>query len=164
MIDRRTRIRKGGFFSLALLVLVLPACGGAGGGVAVTTSLGIATLSAAMDETQTVLRNEGYRIERADGPPNIIIRTEWRHRSAMPSEEELGVREARTRFIIEGRQRGGDIQQIALFNMRMRVENEGRSGSGEDYTSLDATEDFTDYVNAIAREMRDRYETGIRME
>ncbi len=164
MVERCMQLRITAFAGALALVFLLPACGGGGSGVAVSTQLGLATQSASQEVPEQVLRREGYRIERSDGPPNVQVRTEWRYRSPLPDEGELGVTEVRTRIIVEGRQRGSDIQQIALFNMRMRVQNEGRSESGGDFTNLDATEDFTDYVGAIAQEIRDRYEMGIRME
>jgi len=140
-----------------LAVGLVTACASAGGpGVgSLSWNVGEATANDAQQKTVEVLRKHFYDIERQEGPPSIYIITRWRTRVPFDDERELGVVEARTRFIVEAR-RGS--QQ--LFTVRLRAENEGRTD--QDFRPVETTPEFREYTTEVSSELRTVLLMGIR--
>lgn len=147
-----------------LILIVLPACaGGGGGGASVSWDGGIATATDAVEAPQKILRDNQYQMERTQGPPNVYLLTRWRSRTPLADEAELGITDARTRFIVEARPRSRNPSGADLYTVRIRVENEGRGSGESDYASLEITPDFREYATRIANAIRDEIEMGTRV-
>lgn len=140
--------------ALAALGLLGTGCASAGGQGALSFDIGQAYGEYAFNSAMEVIADrEGYAIEREQGPPRILIQTEWRDRSLFEDEEEQGVDQARTRLTVEARPRRRDEQTgDHLYRVSLRAETEVRAGGDGEWRGL-ATDDFRAYASEVASEL-----------
>lgn len=149
-----------------LLTGTLVACASGGRNV-LSWDLGQSTSIDAQEEALRIFRQHRYEIERHEEPPSIYIITRWRLRTPFPDEEEMGVVEARTRFILEARPRSrtmvGTSDREDPYSVRLRAVNEGRVAGGPGFTIIDTTPEFKEYADGLADELKTVLEMGIRV-
>ena len=93
---------------------------------------------------------------------SLNYQTLWVVRPPTAEEHEAGVFEARHRVVIQGRRSGGGTSQggAILFRMTLRVENQARTSSADDWRSAAALggtldQDMRAMVSELQRELRE---------
>lgn len=155
-----TRYAKGRIV-LSILVLAALGCGGGGRGSASGYSQTLRAVEPAklMTDTRDYLRRLGYDLEVENGPPAILLQTQWRSRLPTDQEREAGVTEARTRFRVTGRQRQ-ITDATEVYVPTLRIEHHVRLGNGAPWQELPATSDFLEWARTTARELELDLQSG----
>jgi hypothetical protein len=157
---------RGAVLVMAMVLPFGPGCA-SGGGLADRAELswdaGLATPRDAQEKPVRILRNHQYDMEREEPPPNIYILTRWKQRLPFDDEAASGVEMAQTRFIIEARPRQRNPDGQDLYTVRVRVENQVRTGPSADWTVSPPSDEFRTYANGIAGDIRADLEAGIRV-
>lgn len=149
----------------AAVLMVAAACASTGSGVQrLNWDLGLATTSDAQSIPNQILTRHLYRIERASGPPAIMIQTYWRDRTLFDDERAAGFSEARTRFIVEARPRMRNPEGGSeLLTVSMRAENMGRLATGGEWMTMAPTPEFREYSGTIAADIKAELENRTRI-
>ena len=144
--------------ALAAIVL-LAGCGASLGGRQLRDDIGRATLRDIQLHVPEVLADHGYSINQTrQTVGRVYYETSWLYRAPFDDELERGVREVRTRFIVQGRRGGSDF-----YDVEIRVENfvRGTLPSG-DWSPL-ATPDFRDHMRSVSDELMMNINAGVRI-
>jgi hypothetical protein len=124
-----------------------------------------------IDETvPRILNRYAYEIERIeDYTSSYYLLTLWKWREPLADEAALGYSEANTRITIEARAitsaRGdptGTVQTPAVWRVRLKAENRLKRPLGADWEEPALTDDFMEYMNRIANDIKTLFESRFR--
>ncbi|MEE9161410.1 MAG: hypothetical protein V3U35_00430 [Candidatus Neomarinimicrobiota bacterium] len=143
----------------ALLLITLGACAAPGGGNGSSAyrdlriNLGQVSTSTIENRTYWVIQRHAYTLDRQElSPSRVYLETAWLVRQPFADERALGVLGAETRLIIEaGPLRGlrRTVWLVAENMVHMQVEG--------GMQRLANTSQFRQYIEALARDLRDEY-------
>ena len=130
--------------------------------------IGRATYHDIMTEVPETLQRHGYAIyQNRDDGANLYIETSWQERAPLEDEAEIGVEDARTRFVARARKAGP-----ALYTLRLSAENQVRGAlqsaeapEGEEtheWSTIPATDMLKAYVEQITTEIQLKVDAGLR--
>lgn len=128
----------------------------------VTREVGVASASDFQRGVPAVLRRNGYEIIRADGPPALLVETEWRTRPPFADEAERGVSSARYRVLVRGRARGDIGTAETLYTVHITVESWARVLGEEQWTRVPASPQLVESAQALTRELALELDAGAR--
>lgn len=128
------------------------------------SNLGIATVIGVNEQTQRILvEKHHYVIQRSDMTGQwLYVETEWKRREPFADEKEIGVVDAQSRVILQGRPRIRHSSLTMRFNMKLIGENRllyTDTGTWESGYISDMCED---YFRGIAREFKSEFSTMVR--
>jgi len=158
---------------LCFLIPILIGCAGSGsssrsGGDSSSSyiaNVGTATSYDVRDKTQRLIYKHHYVVFRAEESQDMIyFETEWKDRAPFQDEEEGGILEARTRFILEARPRiRAEVAGSSdLNNVRLIFENLVLRESSPEWIYLPMTAMCKSYVRRIADDLIIDFRTGFR--
>jgi len=151
------------------VVLFVAACAGslANHGT-VDANLGRATYADIMTEIPDLFRRLGYAIyQNRETGSTLYIETGWQERAPFQDEEELGVENARSRFVVRARKAAP-----GLYTLRISAENQVKGlpdASGqvpdqamEGWATMRTTEMWETYADDVITEIRLKVAAGLR--
>jgi uncharacterized protein YcfL len=149
-------------WKVAVVALLLVACGSAGGSALFRREVGTASGPDALERGALVLKQFHYEVVREEQTPNLMLETNWLARSVFADEQELGISDAESRVIINGRQRV-DTLLGSVYAMSIVVENRVRHAGSDAWVETVNTPMFAGYAESIAKRLEEELRTiGVR--
>ncbi|MCI0693395.1 hypothetical protein L0337_15495 [candidate division KSB1 bacterium] len=159
-------------FSLGLCLLIpfLIDCAGSSSGGSTPShtyiaNVGTATSFDVNEKTRRLIDKHQYVVFRYEQSQDMIyFETEWKERAPFQDEQDSGILQARTRFILEARPRirvevAGSSD---LNNVRLIFENMVLFESSPDWQYVPMTAMCKSYVRRIADDLNTDFRTGFR--
>jgi len=129
-----------------------------------STRVGTGTATDIKVYTPRILNKYHYDIARfEESSDQLYFQTYWNNRSPFEDEEEMGIVDARTRFIITTRSRSRSGMRPGVMNtVRLEVENQVRFRDEDEWKRVDVSDDLQSFVRNIVLELRSEIDTGVR--
>lgn len=159
-------------FTLLLGVFMAAGCAGSSSGNKAnipspnnyTTEVGVATDFDFKEKTRRILDKYQYEIVRFEESSDMIyFETRWKDRYPFEDEDQLGISQARSRFILEARPRTRGIRgSVKVFRITVIAENEALYLGSEEWQHVPMTSSYKKYVKRFAEDLRSEFRSGIR--
>jgi len=149
-------------FLLLLLVAVLPACASTGGSAIYRQDVGGGTESNAREIGERVMGLNQFELDRVEESPNFMMQSRWLLRPPFADERALGIVEAESRILLQGRLRA-PTELGEQFSFTFVMENRTRAGDGAPWISTQNTPMFVEYAKRIGDQIEQEFRTiGVR--
>lgn len=149
-------------WKIAVLALLLGACGATGGSALFRREVGTASGPDALERSAMVLKQFHYEVNREEHTPNLMLETHWLPREVFADELQLGVSDAESRVIITGRQRV-DTLLGSLYALSFSMENRVRQAGSDRWIETANTPMFQAYAESVAKRLEEELRTiGVR--
>jgi len=147
---------------IILVYIVLHQIGcGVTGDAAYSTTVGTATATDIRNTVPRILSKYQYQISRVEeSSDQIYVQTQWNNRTPFEDEYDAGVKNARTRIIIEARPRTrvGTI----LNTVRFTAENMVLFDLEGDWENRSLSQEGERYIRAIVNDLKADLDMGVR--
>jgi len=153
---------------LFLVALLQAGCAGTAGKermsqVVYTADLGIATSFDFRDKTERFLSKYQYQIQRYEEfGDRLYIETIWKDRIPFEDEQELGIVEARSRFILQAVPRVRTGAGTKLNRVQFTGQNQLRFQGSDVWAAGPLTKMSRAYFSKCADDLRTEFRSGIR--
>jgi hypothetical protein len=154
---------------LILMPIFVNCAGSSSGGSTLShtyiANVGTATSFDVNEKTRRLIDKHHYVIFRHEQSQDMIyFETEWRDRAPFQDEQDNGIIQARTRFILEARPRiRAEVAGSSdLNNVRLIFENMVLFESSPDWQYVPMTAMCKSYVRRIADDLNTDFRTGFR--
>lgn len=153
-------------FFLILIGLILTGCGSTGNmgdrEVTFRSNLGTATEHDLRRKVPAYITRVSFTLYRDEVTlDGTSFETEWKDRDLFDDEREMGIVEARTKFIVSSRPR--TAQATSLQTARIEIYNQVKIDGEEDWNRSIITDEARAYFRDIARRLEEDLRTGVRI-